>query len=181
MTNLELARHHGGCGRRIRHAGTSQSRAHGHRARWSRRFCTPSPEEWVELHNRTAAAVDISGWKLDDAIAFTFPAATTIPAGGFLVVNSGQFSGSLANAGDSIKLRDTLGAQVDRDRTIDTEPAGGTPVGSPAGRRPSSRRRAASPHSTPPRLADGRRCADTRRGATLAMRRWTDQPSCVFR
>ena len=75
--------------------------------------------EWVELHNRTGAAVDISGWKLDDAIAFTFPAATTIPAGGFLVVNSGQFSGSLANAGDSIKLRDTLGAQVDKVRYRD--------------------------------------------------------------
>ena len=75
--------------------------------------------EWVELHNRTGAAVDISGWKLDDAIAFTFPAATTIPAGGFLVVNDSQFSGSLANKGDSIKLRDTLGAQVDKVRYRD--------------------------------------------------------------
>ncbi|MEK0449800.1 MAG: hypothetical protein RL088_2068 [Verrucomicrobiota bacterium] len=72
--------------------------------------------EWVELHNRTAAPVDISGWALDDAISYTFPAATTIPAGGFLVVNNAQFSGSLANSGDSIKLRDTLGAQVDKVR-----------------------------------------------------------------
>ena len=72
--------------------------------------------EWIELHNRTGAAVDISGWKLDDAIDYTFPAGTSIAAGGFVVVNQAQFSGSLANGGDSIKLRDTLSVQVDKVR-----------------------------------------------------------------
>lgn len=75
-----------------------------------------NPAEWVELHNRTGVAVDISGWKLDDAIDYTFPAATSIAAGGFLVVNQTQFSGSLANGGDSIKLRDALDVQVDKVR-----------------------------------------------------------------
>ena len=72
--------------------------------------------EWVELHNRTGAAVDLSGWKLDDAISYTFPAGTSLAAGGFLVVNQAQFSGSLANSGDSIKVRDAAGAQVDKVR-----------------------------------------------------------------
>ncbi len=72
--------------------------------------------EWVELHNRSGAAVDLSGWKLDDAIGYTFPAGTSLVAGGFLVVNQAQFSGSMANSGDSIKLRDAGGVQVDKVR-----------------------------------------------------------------
>ena len=45
-----------------------------------------SGEQWVELFNRSGAAVDVSGWKLDDAIGFTFPAATSIPASGYVVI-----------------------------------------------------------------------------------------------
>ena len=43
-------------------------------------------EDWIEIHNPTAAAVSLAGWKLrDSATAWTFPAAT-LPAGGFMVV-----------------------------------------------------------------------------------------------
>ncbi len=51
--------------------------------------------EFVELHNTDAAPVDISGWAFTSGIAYTFPAATTIAAGGFVVVAG---SPSLANS-----------------------------------------------------------------------------------
>ena len=47
---------------------------------------TANPEEWVEIHNRTAAAIDLSGWSFDGAIEFTFQAGTNIAAGEYLVV-----------------------------------------------------------------------------------------------
>ena len=48
-------------------------------------------KDWVELYNTTAAAINLSGWKLTDenlADAFTFPAGTVIKAYGYLVVCS---------------------------------------------------------------------------------------------
>ena len=79
------------------------------------------PEQWIELYNKGAAAVDLSGWKFSDGIGFDFPAATSIPAGGYLVVAwdptaftalhpaataLGPWSGSLAGSGETITLRD---------------------------------------------------------------------------
>ncbi len=87
-----------------------------------------SEEEWIELYNKTGAAVDVSGWRLDDAVTFTIPAATSIPAGGYLVISNnapalrvkwpaaaiiGDFSGSLNNRGDHIALEDAHGNPVD--------------------------------------------------------------------
>ena len=43
-------------------------------------------DEWIELYNTGASAVDVSGWKFTSGVNFTFPASTTIPAGGYLVV-----------------------------------------------------------------------------------------------
>ena len=47
-------------------------------------------EDWVELYNAGATAVNISGWGLtdddDDLQKWQFPAGTTIPAGGYVVV-----------------------------------------------------------------------------------------------
>lgn len=46
-------------------------------------------EDWIELHNTTTAAVDLTGWHLSDDRAqpaqWTFPEAS-LPAGGYLVV-----------------------------------------------------------------------------------------------
>ncbi len=49
--------------------------------------------EWIELYNPTAESVDISGWRLGDAVQkddyerlYEFPAGTTIPPGGTLVI-----------------------------------------------------------------------------------------------
>lgn len=53
---------------------------------------TPSedPSDWIELYNNGADAVDLADWSLsDDAmepLKWSFPAGTTIPAGGYLVV-----------------------------------------------------------------------------------------------
>jgi len=43
-----------------------------------------SAEEWVELYNKGAAAVDLTDWHLHGT-GFDFP-NVTIPAGGYLVV-----------------------------------------------------------------------------------------------
>ena len=87
-----------------------------------------SDEEWIELHNRGASAVDVSGWRLDDAVTFTMPPGTSIPAGGYLVIAGhaaalqakwpgvtilGNFSGSLSNSGERIVLEDASGNPAD--------------------------------------------------------------------
>ena len=72
--------------------------------------------EWVEFYNRSSAPVSLAGWKIDDAIGYTFPAGTSLAVGGFIVVTNSQFTGSLKNSGASIKLRDSLGAVVDNVR-----------------------------------------------------------------
>jgi hypothetical protein len=80
-----------------------------------------SPEEWVELYNRSGATVELGGWKLADGITYTFPAGATIAPGGYVVVAwdpaafialhtgvpvLGPFSGSLGNTGETITLED---------------------------------------------------------------------------
>ncbi len=89
--------------------------------------------EWVELHNTTAQAVDISGWYLTDDDAYpaagegsvTIPAGTTLSAGEYVVLNlwnNPNFSlwrmpetirvitptviaaGALSNSGDNLAL-----------------------------------------------------------------------------
>ena len=42
--------------------------------------------EFVELRNISGAPVALDNWKFLDGLEFTFPAATTIPAGGFVLL-----------------------------------------------------------------------------------------------
>lgn len=45
--------------------------------------------DWIELHNTTAAPVNLAGWSVSDDAnprKFVFPAGTTVPANGYLVV-----------------------------------------------------------------------------------------------
>ena len=87
-----------------------------------------SPEEFIELHNPGATAIDLSGWTVSDAISYIFPGGTVIPAGGFVVVGEnpatllakfgvsahGPWTGSLNSSGERIDLRDAGGVLRDR-------------------------------------------------------------------
>lgn len=44
--------------------------------------------EFIEIHNPDSSAVDLSGWAITTGADFTFPAGTTLAAGGYLVVAS---------------------------------------------------------------------------------------------
>ena len=47
-------------------------------------------EDWIEIRNQSEEAIDLAGWTLsdlpDDLTLFTFPAGTTLPGGGYLIV-----------------------------------------------------------------------------------------------
>ncbi|RIK78824.1 MAG: hypothetical protein DCC68_14305 [Planctomycetota bacterium] len=77
------------------------------------------PEEWIELYNRSAADVDLTGWKLRGGIDYNFAPGTTIAAGQYLVVANdsaalatkypgitivGDFSRNLSNHDDVVRL-----------------------------------------------------------------------------
>ena len=86
-------------------------------------------EEFIELHNTGAAAVDVGGWAFTSGVRFTLPAATTVPAGGFLVVAADAatfaglhpavthfvagWSGRLSNSSNKITLVDANGTTID--------------------------------------------------------------------
>lgn len=86
--------------------------------------------EFLELHNPDTAEVQIGGWKLMNAVAYTFADSVVVPAGGFVAVvrnaevmaslvppsgslfqwNSGE---SLNNTGETIELWRTDGTLSD--------------------------------------------------------------------
>lgn len=43
-------------------------------------------EQWFELYNPTTKNANLAGWKVTRGVGYTFPAGTTIPASGYLVV-----------------------------------------------------------------------------------------------
>lgn len=87
--------------------------------------------EWVELHNNTGDAIDVSGWTIESgtssfAAHYTIPASTSIAAGGYLVIGESNVSAaglklatgaklSLGNASNSDGVRIRNGST-----TIDT-------------------------------------------------------------
>ena len=86
-------------------------------------------EEFIELHNTGTTAADVSGWAFTSGVTFTLPPASTIPAGGRLVVaaDSAAFAakypsvanvvagwtGRLSNSSNMIILVDALGVKMD--------------------------------------------------------------------
>lgn len=84
--------------------------------------------EFIELYNKSGAAVDVSGWRLDDDVNFTIPDGTSIPPGGYLVIGAnagwlnahysglaaiGNWSGALSNQGNRVQLKDANGNLAD--------------------------------------------------------------------
>ncbi len=84
--------------------------------------------EFIELFNRGSSAVNVGGWSMADAVGFTLPGGTTIPAQGYLVVAlnatalqtatgyAGAIqwtSGNLSNGGEIMTLRDGSLATMD--------------------------------------------------------------------
>jgi hypothetical protein len=92
---------------------------------WAGTSSSPS-DEWLELRNPGAGAVNLSGWTLSDGgdINLTF-GAVTIPAGGYLLLERTDdttvsdraadviYTGGLSNTGESLSLRDSSGTLVD--------------------------------------------------------------------
>jgi fibronectin type 3 domain-containing protein len=90
---------------------------------------TPS-EEYIEIHNRSATAVNLSGWQFVDGVNFTFPMNTQLGAGNYLVVAAnvaafqashpgvtnviGGWTGELSNSGEQIDLVDADGNRIDQ-------------------------------------------------------------------
>lgn len=81
--------------------------------------------DWVELHNPSGTPTNIANWSLSDdgnARKFVFPANTTVPANGFLVVwcdaatntTPGLHAGfNLAREGETLSLYNTATSRVD--------------------------------------------------------------------
>ena len=86
--------------------------------------------EFIELHNTGDQPVELGGWTLENAVQFTFPADSSIPAKGYTVVAHqpaqfeakfgiealGPWIGKLNNDGERIELRALDGQLVDRIR-----------------------------------------------------------------
>lgn len=87
--------------------------------------------EFIEIHNPDSTSVDLSGWAITNGFSYTFPAGTTISAGGYLVVASNPTtlgvsgalgpwtSGKLSNGGETITLSEPDGDDWDTVDTID--------------------------------------------------------------
>jgi len=81
-----------------------------------------SDEEYIELHNSGAQAVNLQDWTLEGGVDFRFPAGASIPGGGYVVVAKnaaqlranypnlttantfGDYSGTLKNSSEKIEL-----------------------------------------------------------------------------
>ncbi len=92
-------------------------------------------EEWIELHNELALDVDVSAWTLAGGVDYRFPTGTFVRAHGYLVLAAnpaaltaasgctnvvGPLGGRLANGGDTLRLLNNSGREMDRLAYADT-------------------------------------------------------------
>lgn len=88
-----------------------------------------SGADWIELYNRSAQTVNLSGWRLEGGIQYDFPTGASMAQGEYLILTSdlssmqvsyptltisGEYSGRLSNSGEEIELLDDIGNPVDR-------------------------------------------------------------------
>lgn len=81
--------------------------------------------EFIELYNAEATSVDLSGYTFTQGITFTFPAATTIAAGEYIVLTTNnatysgngyqvfEYTGVLNNDGETLELQDGSSNVID--------------------------------------------------------------------
>jgi hypothetical protein len=74
------------------------------------------PGDWIELYNASTAAIDLSGWGVRDNdsthVIYKIPAGTSLPAGGYYVVEEAQFGFGLG-APDEARLYNPYGALIE--------------------------------------------------------------------
>jgi beta-lactamase superfamily II metal-dependent hydrolase len=103
---------------------------------------TDASGEWLEVHNRGAAVVDLQGWTLasNNDASQTIASSVSVPAGGYVVLaRNGTWSTNggvnedytyaiinLANTADWVALRDNTGASVDSVAWATAMPVGST-------------------------------------------------------
>ncbi|MGK0188082.1 MAG: hypothetical protein ACI9R3_003874 [Verrucomicrobiales bacterium] len=95
--------------------------------------------EFIELHNKGAATVDLSGWTITDGVSFDFPNGTTLAAGEYLAIAAnkswmqstypgirvlGNFTGRLRTGGELVRIEDAQNNLVDE---VDYLPSGDWP------------------------------------------------------
>ena len=103
-----------------------------------------SDNQWIEIANRGAGAIDLGGWDFGNGITFNFPAGTMLAAGEHACIARdsplftaafpssrllGEFSGSLSRTSEYVLLRDANRNPVDEVRYFD----GGRWPGAPDG------------------------------------------------
>lgn len=93
-------------------------------------------DEYVEIHNAGAAAVDLTGWRFSRGITFAFTTGTIIAPGQYLVVARdrdhliarygldpsivvGNYTGRLDDSGEKVRLRDANNNVADEVRYSD--------------------------------------------------------------
>ena len=74
-------------------------------------------EDWVELYNPTATAIDLNGWGLSDKVSnplkWIFPSSFNIPANGVVLIYcSGRDELIGTNAHSNFKITQTKGNEV---------------------------------------------------------------------
>lgn len=93
--------------------------------------------EWIELYNPMGIDMDLSGFRLDGAVKYTFPSGTMISSRGFLVVAAnadllakevgapvaiGSYAGQLPDDAGTIELWNNAGRLLDAMSYEDVEP-----------------------------------------------------------
>jgi CotH kinase protein/Lamin Tail Domain/Fibronectin type III domain len=103
-------------------------------------------DEFLELANSSATAVDLSGWCFTAGITLCFPTGTSIAGNGYLVIGENAtrfqttygfapaavYSGKLSNSGEKVTLVDSAATVMDTVTYSDHDPWPTTPDGTGA-------------------------------------------------